>query len=77
MLLDPHLYKLHSLIISRLSVFLDYAKAYVIDIAALLDILQNIQHYEAEIPDSERSIKGTLVQDFTDGTSGPPSWVCV
>ena len=73
----PHLYKLHPLIISRLSVLLDYNKAYAIDITALLDVLQNIQHYEAEIPDSERSIKGTPVQDFTDGTSGPPSWVCI
>ena len=71
-LLDPHLYKLHPLIISRLSVLLDYNKAYAIDITALLDVLQNIQHYEAEIPDSERSI-----QDFTDGLSGPPSWVCI
>ena len=76
-LLDPHLYKPHPLIISRLSVLLDYNKAYAIDITALLDVLQNIQHYEAELHDSERSIKGTPVQDFTDGTSGPSSWVCV
>ena len=76
-LLDPHLYKLRPLIISRLSVLLDYNKAYAIDITALLDVLQNIQHYEVEIPDSERSIKGTPVQDFADGTSGPPSWVCI
>ena len=77
LLLGPHLYKLHPLIISRLSVLLDYTKAYAIDIAALLDVLQNIQHYEAELPDSERSIKGTPVQDFTDGTSGSSSWVCL
>ena len=70
------MYKLHLLIISRLSVLLDYAKASAIDIVALLDVLQNIQHYEAEIPDSERSIKGTPVQNFTNGTSGSPSWVC-
>ena len=70
------MYKLHLLIISHLSVLLDYAKASAIDIAALLDVLQNIQQYEAEILDSERSIKGTPVQDFTNGTSGSPSWVC-
>ena len=56
---------------------MDYNKAYAIDITALLDVLQNIQHYEAEITDLERSIKGTSVQGFTDGTSGPPTWVCV
>ena len=74
LLLEPHLYKLRPLIISRLSVLLDYNKPFAIDITALLDVLQNIQHYEAEIPDSERSIKGTPVQDFTDDT---PSWVCI
>ena len=77
-LLYSHLLnKLHPLTIRHLSVLLDYNKAYAIDITALLDVLQNIQHYEVEIPDSERSIKGTPVQDFADGTSGPPSWVCI
>ena len=70
-LLYSHLLnKLQPLIISRLSVLLDYNKACAIDITALLDVLQNIQHLE-------KSVKGTPVQGFTDGTPGASTWVCV
>ena len=77
-LLYSHLLnKLHPLTIRHLSVLLDYNKAYAIDITALLDVLQNIQHYEVEVTDLERSVKGTPVQGFTDGTHGASTWVCV